>query len=102
VGTLEPSTPVAFRVTNAKPFSSATLIVGVSLLQLPFKGGVLVPSPTLLLPPLPTGGLGKLVLGTTWPPALPSGVSLYLQAWIPDVAGPVGFAATNGLRAKTP
>lgn len=101
-GTLEPSTPVAFRITNAAPFSSASLIVGFSLLELPFKGGVLVPTPSLVLPPLPTNGVGKLVLGVTWPAAAPSGLPLYLQAWLPDAAGPAGFAATNGLRATTP
>jgi hypothetical protein len=102
IGTLAGGTPLSLRVTGAKPFAPARLIVGTQLLQLPFKGGVLVPLPTLVLPPLPTNALGQLVLSTTWPPALPSGLSLYAQAWITDAAGPAGFAATNGLQLTTP
>ena len=101
-GTLAGGTPMSLRVTGALPFAPARLIVGAQLLQLPFKGGVLVPSPVLVLPALPTDAVGKLVLSTTWPPALPSGVSIYAQAWITDAAGPAGFAATNGLRLTTP
>lgn len=102
IGTLAGGSPLSLRVTSATPFAPARLIVGAQLLQAPFKGGVLVPSPALVLPPLPTDAVGKLVLSTTWPPALPSGVSIYSQAWITDAAGPAGFAATNGLRLTTP
>jgi len=102
VGTLAGGSPLSLRVTSAEPFAPARLIVGTQLLQLPFKGGVLVPLPTLVLPPFPTDAVGKLVLSTAWPAALPSGVSLYAQAWITDAAGPAGFAATNGLKLTTP
>jgi hypothetical protein len=102
IGTLAGGTPLSLRVTSAQPFAPARLIVGTQLLQAPFKGGVLVPLPILVLPPLPTNALGQLVFSTTWPPALPSGISLYAQAWITDAAGPAGLAATNGLKLTTP
>jgi hypothetical protein len=33
---------------------------------------------------------------------LPADFSVFLQEWIADAGGPVGFAATNALRAVTP
>ena len=102
IGTLAGGTALSLRVTGTKPFAPTRLIVGAQLLQAPFKGGVLVPLPTLVLPPLPTNSLGQLILGTTWPSAVPSGLSLYAQAWITDAAGPAGFSATDGLQLTTP
>ncbi|MFT7462997.1 MAG: hypothetical protein ACI9EF_001339, partial [Pseudohongiellaceae bacterium] len=33
---------------------------------------------------------------------LPAGFEIYLQAWIPDLTAPAGFAASNGMQATTP
>jgi hypothetical protein len=66
----------------------------------PFKGGVLVPQPTLLVV-LPTA-FGGLTLSQSMPPGLPSGTSIVLQLWAPDAGGPAGACATNALDMITP
>ncbi len=89
-------------LTNALENTTAALIVGFSTLNAPFKGGIFVPSPDLLVAGLPTGPSGALSIPATFPLGVPSGFSLYLQYWITDAAGPVGFAASNGLQGTTP
>ena len=101
-GTLCPGDAFTVSLTNALPNSSATLVLGLSLLGLPLKGGVLVPNPDLLFFGLPTGPGGSIVLPSTWPATLPSGFELYIQYWIADAAAPKGYAASNGLEAKAP
>jgi len=89
-------------MSNAKPNSTMSLLIGFLPLGVPFKGGTMVPNPNLMIFGLPTGPAGALTLHSTWSNGLPSGVSLYFQEWISDAAGPAGFAATNGLKATTP
>ena len=101
-GTLAPSTPIGLLLTNALPGSTTTLIIGLSALNAPFKGGVLVPNPDVLIFGLPINGLGTLALNGTWPGNIPSNVSFYFQHWIVDAGGPVGLAASNGLKGTTP
>jgi len=101
-GDLVGGQPVTLTLTSAKPATPATLIVGLSLLSAPFKGGTLVPNPTLMLFALPINGHGSLSLSATWPSGLPSGFAFYTQYWIPDPAAPVGFSASNGLAGITP
>lgn len=101
-GDLQPGSPVSLVLAHARPASSATLVVGLAQLALPFKGGTLVPSPDLLLAGLVVDGAGALSLETTWPAGLPPGTSLHLQAWITDPAGPHGLAASGAVRATAP
>jgi hypothetical protein len=102
VGSLQPGSPVSLCLRDAMPSTVTTLVVGVTRIDAPFKGGVLVPHPNLLLGPLPTGGDGHLDLAGTWPPGLPPGVSLYFQHWVVDSGGPAGLTASNGLAGTTP
>jgi hypothetical protein len=101
-GTLEAGLPMTLTLSNAAPFAPMSLIAGFSRIDAPFKGGVLVPFPNLILSGFLTNGAGAHVLPALWPSGLPSGASFYLQEWVVDVAGPVGLAASNGLRAVTP
>jgi len=91
---------VSLSVTDALGGTTATLVVGVSALEVPFKGGVLVPAPDVLVAGLPTGPAGALTLVATWP-ATPPGITLLVQAWIQDPAGPQGLSATNAVSATT-
>jgi hypothetical protein len=100
-GTLLAGDPLTITVANARPASTAALIVGLGTLNLPFKGGTLVPTVNVLIAGLPTGA-GTITLPATWPAGLPSDFSLDFQAWIADAAGPHGFSASNGLSATTP
>jgi len=101
-GNLVGGQPVTLTLTAAKALTPVTLIIGLSTLSAPFKGGVLVPNPTLLIFGLQTNAHGTLALSATWPSGLPSGFTFYSQYWIPDPAGPAGFAASNGLSGTTP
>ena len=101
-GTLQPHSPGALQLLDAKPLSPCWLIVGVSKLSAPFKGGTFVPSP-LLVVPLATNGQGAATLQwAAWPAGLPAGSKLWFQVWIADPGGPAGYAASNGLRAVMP
>jgi FG-GAP-like repeat len=101
-GTMQGGEPFAFRLADAPSFSGAFHIVGLSELNAPFKGGVLVPTPNLINGPLPVTGAGTLELAGPWVPGLPSGLELYLQFWWADAGGPKGFAASRALRATMP
>jgi len=101
-GTLVAGTPITLTLANALAGSTASLFIGVRAIDAPFKGGVLVPAPTLLVPGLPVDGGGGLVLPATWPAGVPGGVTLYYQFWISDPGGPKGLSASNGLAGTTP
>jgi hypothetical protein len=45
---------------------------------------------------------GSPVSPGTGNPRIPSGLELFLQAWLPDPGAVQGFSASNALRAKTP
>ncbi|MCB9896487.1 MAG: VCBS repeat-containing protein [Planctomycetes bacterium] len=101
-GTLDPNTQAGFQVASAVPNTATTFIVGISTIFAPFKGGVLVPAPDLLVPGIPTDANGFYYFFVTWPSGVPSGSQLFFQVWMPDPLGPLGFSATNGLQATTP
>jgi len=100
-GTLQGGAPLTLTLHGALPSTLTQLVVGLANLSAPFKGGVLVPMPSLLVA-LASSASGSVVVGTTWPAGVPAGLSIYLQDWIPDPSGPQGFAASNALQGKTP
>jgi len=100
-GPLTPGSMGALALSDALPSSTAFLVAGLSLLQAPLKGGVLVPSADLILT-FPLSGAGTLDFPFTWPLGLPPGVPTYYQIWVQDPAGPVGFSASNGIQGTTP
>ena len=101
-GSLCHEAPFAITLDNARPNSTAALIVGLSAVHLPLLGGTLVPSPDLVFAGLPTGPGGTIELAAPLPAAITPGLSFYLQYWIVDAAGPFGVAASNGLKASAP
>lgn len=101
-GALLEGHPLNLAITNGKPSGSATLIVGFDAINFPFKGGTLVPDEDLMIFGLPLNAGGALTLASAWPAGVPSGFSLWLQAWIPDAAAVKGLAATNALVGETP
>lgn len=102
LGPLTPSSPVSLVLVDAKPSAAAALVVGVVLLNAPFKGGLLVPDPLLIVPGFVTAADGSLTLDATWPAGIPAGLASHYQWWITDPDGPVGFAASNGVTGTTP
>lgn len=81
---------------GAKPFGTTTLVIGISQIAAPFKGGTLVPHPDLLVPGLPLSPQGDVTVPLLWPVGL-TGVPFWFQHWVQDAGGPVGFAASNAL-----
>lgn len=102
LGLLFPGAPVTLKLTGAKPFAPAALIVGLSQLSAPFKGGVLVPFPDLFVAGLPIPANGTLTLKSTWPSGVPGNLKLYFQEWIADPGAMAGMSASNALSALTP
>jgi sugar phosphate isomerase/epimerase len=101
-GTLIGGDPASLALSNARPDSSAALVMGLALLQAPFKGGTLVPTPHLVIAGILTDGSGALDIGFTWPAGVPAGTMFWVQEWIVDPAGPQGFSSSNGLLGTTP
>jgi hypothetical protein len=88
-------------LSAAKANASATLVIGLSAIDAPFKGGTLVPAP-LTFVVVATNFLGGAQLPFNWPAGVPSGTLLYFQFWVHDAAASKGFSASNGLKATTP
>lgn len=100
-GSLVGGEPIELVLTNALENATYTLVVGLGLLEAPFKGGVLVPAPDIVLT-FPPVFPGTFAIGTTWPTGVPPDTKLYFQYWITDPAAPKGFSASNALSATTP
>jgi hypothetical protein len=100
-GSLFAGTPVALSLTQARPFAFSPLIVGLSAINAPFKGGTLVPNPDFVFP-LFSDFFGAWSFAGLWPAGIPAGVTIRFQAWIQDPAGPQAFAASNAISATTP
>ena len=102
-GPITGGTPFALTPSNARENSPAFFALGSARLDLPVLGGVLVPnfsSGALLV--LSTDGTGQIVLGGTWPFGQPPGLTLYMQYFIVDPAGPLGVSASNAIALTTP
>jgi len=100
-GSLADLTQVTLDLENARENAPAWLVVGLAPLNAPFKGGVLVPAPDVVLP-LATNGSGILGFTASWPAGLPVGTQVRLQYWIQDAAAVEGFAASNAQLGVTP
>jgi hypothetical protein len=101
-GSMTAPHPVSLSLGNALENSIATLVIGFSALNAPFKGGTLVPQVDVLISGLPTDGTGSTLVSAPWPAGFPSAFSTWYQFWIIDPAGPSGFAASNALQGTTP
>lgn len=101
-GSLLGGLPVFFGLQGALENSVAWLILSVAELNAPFKGGTLVPDPVVGVSfPIPTGPVGGFDVPVQWPP-FPGGFSTWMQMWIADPGGPLGFSATNAWRGDVP
>jgi predicted outer membrane repeat protein len=101
-GTLVAGSIASHQLSNARENATATLWIGVSALNVPFKGGVFVPHPDFPFFGLTTGPQGQIELPAVFPFGAPAGFRFWMQYWIADPAAPKGFAASNGVVATTP
>jgi hypothetical protein len=96
--------PVNLKLYQARPNAVSGLVVGLSTVYAPFKGGTLVPSPDVVLL-LMTNGFGEALVEAPWTLGndLPSRTPFYFQQWIVDPGqAPAGLSASNGLEIRTP
>ena len=100
-GSLIGGSSLTLSFSGAPAFQPTLLVVGVSQLGAPFKGGTLWPSADIVAP-IGAAANGSWTLPATWPAGLPAAASVWLQVWFPDAGAPQGFAASGGLRATTP
>jgi hypothetical protein len=98
-GIVQPGQLVGLSLTDAAPSAPAALFLGFSPAYVPFKGGVLVPSPDLIITGLSTSPTGSLLLNSTLPPNTPVGFAFLAQFWVVDAGGPAGFSASNAMVA---
>jgi hypothetical protein len=89
-------------LSNALPLVDTWLIFGFTAVNAPFKGGVFVPTPDLLLGPVPADATGGWTLGSPWPAGVPTGFETWWQVWFSDTGAVKNFAASNALLATTP
>lgn len=101
-GTLIGGQPASIDLSNANPSAPAALFVGLSNTPTPFKGGTLIPIPSLLVLPTATSPAGTIGLPFAWPTGLPSSLSIYHQYAIKDAVAVQGVALSNALKSTTP
>ncbi|GJM23166.1 MAG: hypothetical protein DHS20C15_30810 [Planctomycetota bacterium] len=102
-GELAADTPFRIAMKKALPNAPAYVIASLTAINAPFKGGVLVPSPTppSVLVAGMTNAVGRLTLDGVWPAGVPADLPLHVQTWVQDPTGPAGFSASNALLAPT-
>lgn len=94
-GSLQAHDPVVLALDGVGPPQAGVLLAGLTAAMQPWHGGVVVPSPDVLLPFTPSG---EQVLAC---PPLPVGLTLWLQAWFKSPLDGA-FSASNALLAVVP
>ena len=97
-GPLTEGSTATLSLTNALENGSAWLFLGLGTTLLPFRGGVFVPRPDVVLGNLPIDGSGELVIRLPWS-GFPAGLPTYWQYWIPDPGATYTYAGSNGVAA---
>ena len=93
--------PIAFALAEGRPLATSGLVLGVSRLDAPFKGGVMVPFPDVVLGPVPLDAQGRCTLAGPWL-GLSGGWDFWAQWWIVDPIGPKGFTASTTVQVSVP
>jgi len=88
---------VELSVEQAPPETTGMLVWSGSELSAPFKGGVLVPDTTLVIPMRTLTGTFEITARVPDDVALPEGGDYWLQLWFLDASGPEGFSSTNAV-----
>ncbi|RKY22146.1 MAG: hypothetical protein DRQ55_02045 [Planctomycetota bacterium] len=94
-GGLDSGETADFLLEDALPGAQAWLVIGFSSIFAPFSGGTLVPTPDLLLGPLPVSGAGEVSIA-----AVPGGggpADAWVQFIVLDPGASFGRAFSNGL-----
>ncbi|HZM00999.1 MAG TPA: hypothetical protein VFD43_12195 [Planctomycetota bacterium] len=100
-GALEPDSVAALAIEHGPPLAPAAIVLGGAAAGIPFKGGLLVPLPQLMIW-ITVSATGDAFVSGRWPAHVPSGFELWAQVWMLDDGGPQGFSATNAVHAIAP
>jgi hypothetical protein len=76
------------------------IVIGASAVNLPYLGGILVPSPDVFMPIAATPY--PIVLDAKGLNNLPKGSTLWMQAFFADSAAVKGVSATSGMKIVLP
>ena len=93
---------ITLSMTSAAPSAPTVLFIGLSQANVPFKGGILVPSPDFVIPGFFTSPAGALLLPAPWPGGLPAQLVLTMQIWIKDAGAIHGVAGSNAVQLTLP
>jgi hypothetical protein len=100
-GPLTLGSPFSLRQLNGLPGALPFLVVGLSELAAPFKGGTLWPNADLITNSPVFDGLGESTLAGVWSDPV-GGYDVWIQGWFADGGALKGFASTTGVRASVP
>jgi hypothetical protein len=101
-GSLEDGSQNVVLLSNAAANAPAILFVAPSSVPTPFKGGVILPDPSI--PPTfgVTSAEGGIKFRFIMPPGMPSGTEVWLQWGVADAAAAKGVALSNAVKGTSP
>jgi hypothetical protein len=102
LGMLEGGALSGLAVTEARPDSAVTLLIGSSPVCETVLGLQIVPGGELVLEGLSTDADGNWALVVPWPVGVPPGETTWAQVVVVDPSAPGGFALSNPLASTTP
>ncbi len=97
-GALVPDGTVLLQVEALPTGAPGVLVFGFDRVDLPLKGGTLVPSADVIIPGVVGNSNGNWQGAFRWPAGLAELTPVYLQAWVPDDGAPAGMSASNALQ----
>lgn len=101
-GSLQVGSPVTLSLTGALPNVPTTLLLGASAINVQTLGGLIVPSPNVVISGLQSDANGSLQLSSTWPPGAHPGFLIFAQYLYPDAATLAGVAGSNAILGTVP
>lgn len=101
-GTLTGGDNVSLCLDRGVPGATSFLVIGLNVVNLPFLGTILVPSPDVVVAGLPLNGAGGLLATAPWPVGVPGGIAFRFQWFVADAGVSFGFSASNSVTAVSP
>jgi hypothetical protein len=101
VGSLCPGDLIDLTVSGAPSNALVVYAIGTQLLNAPFKGGLMVPDPLLLVGVF-ADAAGTASLVAPSPAGLPPSLDVIVQAWMADLGGVFGYSASSAVFATVP
>ena len=93
---------ITLELSAAAPSAPLVIFIGLFQVNTPFKGGILVPAPNIVLPGFFTSPTGGLLLPAPWATGLPAQLVLTMQIWLKDAGAIHGVSGSNALQITTP